>query len=166
MSKSSPATIVLGGEHAEIEPTPTERLRIKADALCRAALEACHQQQRLALLSRQPALQAEHTLARELCKLCDRALQERVAAYEQASARLHPDGDDEAWWHRANGLWHASREYLRHHSGCDNLSRHLPEHHNAEDLGELQIEYELEASALLALRQAMEAYRRVRPEAA
>jgi hypothetical protein len=165
MPKSASTTIVFGGETAEIELSPVERLRIKSDALCRAALEACHQQQRLALLSRQPAVQAEHALARELCKLCDHALEERMSAYETASARLHPDGADEAWWHKANALWHASREYLRHHSGCDRLSRNLPDHHTREDLGELQIEYELEASALLALRHATDAYRRLRPEA-
>lgn len=165
MPKSASTTIVLGGETTEIELSPVERLRIKADALCRAGQEACHQQQRRSVLSRQPALEAEHALAKELCRLCDRALVERVAAYEQAAARLHPDGDDAGWWHRANGLWHASREYLRHHSGCDHLSRNLPEHHTREDLGDLQIEYELEASALLALRQATESYCRVRPDA-
>lgn len=164
MPKSSPSTIVLGASDAEIELSPVERLRVRADALCRAANEACHQHERMARLARNPALQAEHTLATEMCKLCDRALQEMAAAYEQASAKLHPTGDHEAWWHKANALWHASREYLRHHSGCDHMSRHLPDRRTAEELGALHIEYELEASALLAMRQAMDGYRRARPE--
>ena len=72
---------------------------------------------------------------------------------------------DEAWWHRANGLWHAAREYARRHQGCDDASRKL-RNHSPEALGELAMEYDLEASAVLALRHAAQAYCKVRPQAA
>ena len=80
---------------------------------------------------------------------------------------MHPDGADEAWWHRANALWHASREYARRHRGCDRAGRDMAgAQHSSDMLASLNIEYELEASALLALKHATEAYRKVRPEAA
>jgi hypothetical protein len=37
--------------------------------------------------------------------------------------------------------------------------------HDPETLADLVVQYDLEASALLALRQAADAYRKVRPEA-
>ena len=141
-----------------------EAIRAKADALFRTAHECCRQHDRFARVVRLSAVAAEQRAASDLCALCDETLASAVTAYEQCTAREHPDGDDGAWWHKSNSLWHASREYLRRHAGCDRLSRRLAEHSSAK-LGELQMEYELEASALLALQQATEAYRKVRPEA-
>ena len=144
--------------------TTVEAIRAKADALFRTALECCRQHDRLARVVRLSTLASEQRAAGSLCALCDEMLAQAVTAYEKCTAREHPDGDDGAWWHKSNGLWHASREYLRRHAGCDHVSRRLADQSSAK-FGELQMAYELEASALLALHQATEAYRKVRPEA-
>ncbi|HET9798753.1 MAG TPA: hypothetical protein VFP90_12210 [Gemmatimonadaceae bacterium] len=95
--------------------------------------------------------------------MCDGSLAELAQAYETAAAHMS-QAKDEAWWHRANALWHASHEFCRRHAGCEGLSKKLSGKHSPERLTEMQLEYELEASALLALRHAAEAYRMTRPE--
>jgi hypothetical protein len=95
--------------------------------------------------------------------MCDGSLVEMADAYAEAAGSVHPERD-EAWWHKANALWHASREYCRHHAGCDALGRLRSGKHSPEQLAGLQMEYELEASALLAMRHAAEAYRKTRPD--
>ena len=57
----------------------------------------------------------------------DDTLRDLTEAYEQATGSVHPTGDDEGWWHRANGLWLASREYMRRNTGCEEASRKLKE---------------------------------------
>ena len=138
-------------------------VRIRADALYRAAFECCRQHDRAARLhnSSEPELEHEHVDA--LCAMCDGSLSEMSQAYSDAAGNVHP-AHDEAWWHKANSLWHASREFGRRHDGCDALSRKVSAKHSADQLGSMQMEYELEASALLALRQAADAYRKTRPE--
>jgi hypothetical protein len=144
-------------------------VRIRADALYRAAFECCRQHDRAARLHHSSAPESEPELEHKhvdaLCAMCDGSLSEMSQAYAAAAGNLHPDRD-EAWWHKANSLWHASREYGRRHAGCDALSRKVSSKHSAEQLTTMQMEYELEASALLALRQAAEAYRKTRPELA
>lgn len=143
---------------------PLIRVRTRADALYRAAIECCRQHDRSARLSSftdEPGLEHQHIEA--MCRLCDSALAELVEAYHEAAGNVHPERD-EAWWHRANGLWHASREFARRHAGCDDISRKVSSRHGAAVLGNVQLEYELEASSLLALRHAAEAYRKTRPE--
>jgi hypothetical protein len=150
-------------------PTPPSQepltlVRIRADALYRAAVECCRQHDRAARLhngSEEPELEHQHVDA--LCAMCDGSLIEMSEAYEAAAANVHPERD-EAWWHKANGMWHASREYGRRHAGCDAISKRLSGKHSPEQLRSMQMEYELEASALLALRHAAEAYHRARPE--
>jgi hypothetical protein len=137
----------------------------KADALYRAAVECCRQHERVARLVAREAPPEELRAATAQVKHCDGALGEMAAAYEKCGARLHPDGDDAGWWHRANSLWHASREYARRHDESMRARRSAAEEREPEALGQLNIEYELEASALLALRQATEAYEKVRPHA-
>jgi hypothetical protein len=143
---------------------PMAQVRSRADALYRAAVECCRQHDRAARLhsdSAEPELEHQHADA--LCSMCDGSLAEMSRAYEGAAGSLHPDGD-ESWWHKANALWHASREYARRHAGCDALAKKVSAKHAPEQLREMQMEYELEASALLALRHAAEAYRKTRPE--
>ena len=144
---------------------PMALVRSRADALYRAAVECCRQHDRSARLSssspEEPEL--EHRQLDAMCRMCDGSLSEIADEYNSAAASLHP-AEDEAWWHKANALWHASREYARRHAGCDELSRKVSTRHDADRLGAMQLEYELEASALLALRHASEAYRRTRPE--
>jgi hypothetical protein len=145
---------------------PLAVVRTRADALYRAAIECCRQHDRAAKLhqgSAEPELEHRHVDA--LCAMCDGSLAEMSAEYEAAAANVHPDRD-ETWWHKANSMWHASREYARHHASCDTLSRKLSAKHDPEQLRSMQFEYELEASALLALRHAADAYRKTRPELA
>jgi hypothetical protein len=143
-------------------------VRTRADALYRAAIECCRQHDRAAKLHRgldEPELEHKHVDA--LCAMCDGSLSEMSAEYQAAAASVHPERD-EPWWHKANGMWHASREYARRHAGCDALSMKVSGkvsgRHSPEQLSGMQLEYELEASALLALRHAAEAYRKTRPE--
>ena len=103
--------------------------------------------------------------AYEMVDHCDRMLARMAEAYEKEGARTHPDGDDEAWWHKANALWHASREFARRHLESDRAARRTSTKHAPAALAQLNMEYELEASAMLALRQSLDAYRKVRPTA-
>lgn len=152
---------------AEAEPprSPVQSVRDAADAMFRAAIECCHQHDRVSRVHAKSAVEEEVLAAQQACEHCDDVLRSLSTAYEETSAAVHPTGDDEGWWHRANALWLASREYLRRNGGCDAASRELKEH-GPERLGELHAEYELEASALLALRHAAEAYKQDRPAAA
>ena len=63
----------------------------------------------------------------------------------------------------ANRMWLAAREDLRRHSIAERASQQIAQR-DADTLGDLQMEYELEASALLGLKQAMAAYQKLRPE--
>ena len=92
----------------------------------------------------------------------DGSLAELSEAYVESAGSVHPDRD-ESWWHKANALWHASREYARRHAGCNDLAKRLSAKHDPEKLSAMQMEYELEASALLALRHAADAYLKTRP---
>ena len=105
----------------------------------------------------------EQIAAARIVAVCDEELLRMTQVYHAAAAASRKNGDD-AWRHAANMLWHASREYLRHHRGAELASRTM-RNHSSEKLGELAVEYELEASALLALRQSVECYRRIRPSA-
>jgi hypothetical protein len=149
----------------EAPPHPMTLVRVRADALFRAAIECCRQHDRAARLHNTSEPELEHKHADALCAMCDGSLSEMSQAYADAAGDVHPE-HDEAWWHKANSLWHASREYARRHAGCDALSRKVSAKHNPEQLASMQMEYELEASALLALRHAADAYRKTRPELA
>jgi hypothetical protein len=147
------------------QQTPVARLRDAADALFRAASECCHQHDRVSRVHEKSALEEEVQAAQRACHECDGTLRALLTTYEQAASGVQPGGKDEGWWHRANALWLASREYLRRNDGCNDASRELKEH-GPDRLGALHTEYELEASALLALRHAAEAYKKDRPSAA
>lgn len=145
--------------------SPVHLARDAADALFRAAMECCHQHDRVSRITAKSDVDDELEVVQRVCEDCDKALGAMTQSYETVAAEVRPDGDDEKWWRNANALWLASREYLRRHGGCDQATRELKEH-GPDQLNVLQTEYELEASALLALRQAAEAYKRVRPAAA
>jgi hypothetical protein len=147
----------------ELTPDPVTLVRHRADALYRAAIECCRQHDRAAKLHNGSEPDLEHRHVDALCAMCDGSLVEMAEAYSAAAADVHP-AHDEAWWHKANALWHASREYCRHHAGCDALGRNVSAKHGAGQLASMQMEYELEASALLGMRHAAEAYRKTRPE--
>ncbi|MEP6990292.1 MAG: hypothetical protein ABJA80_05115 [bacterium] len=134
----------------------------RADALYRAALECCRQHDRAARMSANDEPQLEHKHLDALCAMCDGSLAELSDAYTAAAAHVHPDRD-EPWWHKANALWHASREFARRHAGCDAMGRTVSARRHKDNLASMQMEYELEASSLLALRHAADAYLKTRP---
>lgn len=98
----------------------------------------------------------------DVTELCDRILAERTAHYEETAAAGRGT-EPEGWWHAANALWMAAREYGRRHVACDAVSTRF-KRHTAAHLGELTMEYELEMSARLALKQAIANYQQERPE--
>lgn len=134
-----------------------------ADALFRAAIEACRQHERVARLSGRGCTDDELQEMAELCELGHRHLASRTHAWESAATQRRGDGED-AFWHAANTLWHASREYARRHHSCDALTTRVGRH-STDALGALTMEYELEASALLALSHAVSVYRKIRSDA-
>lgn len=147
-------------------PKPSvDAVRECADALFRAADQCCHQHDRIARILTKSTVERELTLAQKMCELCDTTLRDLAETYATTSAEVRPTGNDERWWRSANALWMASRDYLRRHHGCDTASRQFKEHGPGR-LGELHADYELEASALLSLRHAADAYRQARPAAA
>jgi hypothetical protein len=145
--------------------TGIDAARVAADAMLRAAVECCHQHDRYARLVARPALEVEHRAADETCSVVAGALAQMVETYGEAAKDLRPKGGpDEDWWHRANALWHASREFARRATG-GGASASRSGKHDSGALGDLVLQYDLAASSLLALRQAADAYRKVRPEA-
>ena len=141
---------------------PFTVVRTRADALYRAAVECCRQHDRAAKLHHAAEPELEHEHADALCAMCDGSLVEMSDAYGAAAGNVHPDRD-EPWWHKANALWHASREYARRHAGCNAVGKKVARKHSPDQLSSMQMEYELAASALLALRHAAEAYQKARP---
>ncbi len=150
---------------APAEPAePTVTLCDRADGLYRAAAECCRQHKRYACFIDHAVPDGEQEAGFRMVRLADELLTQAAAEYEAACGDDAGHGDD-AWWHRANGLWHATREYLRRHSVADRDSRRVTAMHDRSQLARLALEYDLEASALMALRLAAEAYHKVRPDA-
>jgi hypothetical protein len=142
---------------------PVNPLADAADALFRVAVEACRQHERVARLSAKGLSDEERQEMAELCETGHRHLSARTAAWAKAAVEGKGKTDD-AFWHAANALWHASREYARRHHSRDALNTRVSRRSTGA-LGALTMEYELEASALLALSQAVRGYRKLRGEA-
>lgn len=134
-----------------------------ADTLCNVASASCTVHTKHAELVRRAAPSAEQKHALSSVRSSDEILDEAVDLYEVAC--LEDSNHDEVWWHKANMVWRAAKEYLRHVVSSNHLTRGGSEHGRAELVG-LSIEYELEASALLHLRHSIESYRAARPGAA
>lgn len=134
-----------------------------ADALFRSAIEACRQHERVARCSGRGCSENELKEMAELSDLGHRHLAARTAAWEKAAGEGQGKSDD-AFWHATNTLWHASREYSRRHHSCDAMTNKASRR-STDALGALTLEYELEASALLALRHAVAEYRKLRVDA-
>jgi hypothetical protein len=133
-----------------------------ADALFRSAIEACRQHERVARVSDRGCSDEEIVELAEVCELGHKHLAARTVAWEKAAAEGQGK-NDEAFWHASNTLWHASREYARRHNSCDAL--HAKASRRSTDaLGALTLEYELEASALLALSHAVSGNRKLRSD--
>jgi hypothetical protein len=146
------------------EPTvsPVEAATACADALLRAAAECARQHERLGRCLERGCSDVELRHIAELTELTDVHLSAMTESYETA-ATAAPSGKDEPWWHAANTLWHASREYTRRLAGTDRVTRLLGKH-SKEKLTQLTMEYELERSALIALKQSVNTYRALRPD--
>lgn len=138
-------------------------LTAAADALFRSAIEACRQHERVARCSGRGCSESELKEMAELCDLGHRHLAARTASWETAAGDGQGKSDD-AFWHATNALWHASREYARRHHSCDAMTTKVSRR-STDALGALTLEYELEASALLALRHAVADYRKLRVDA-
>jgi len=138
-------------------------LQCAADNLLRSASECCRQQARIGRVLDLQCGEEELEAVIEVSVLCVRILAESCERYAAVGSGSR-DGLDEATWHAANTLWHASREYARRHHSCNVKSAQMSRH-SANHLGELAVEYELKASAVLALRYAVDEYARLRPDA-
>lgn len=133
-----------------------------ADALARTAHETCRQHERLSRLNGLGVLHAELEAAHALVDTCDLALAECVSTYQERCGKTAVSDNAEVH-SKANSLWLAARDYLRRHSIAEKASQQLKQH-DAEKLSDLQMEYELLASALLALKQNTASYLALRPE--
>ena len=149
-----------------VERDPVAEFYRRADALFRCTVECCRQHERLARTVERGALQTEQRAARALVTLCDQALAELAACYERAADKAHPPKDN-ACWRAANALWMAAREYARRHRCSARAARGIADSgEHSTRLAEIALDYDLEASALLLLRQATDSYRKARPDAA
>ena len=159
MPKTKPSRAAAKVAAAAPEPTICE----KADLLFRSAAECCRQHRRYARLIEMETSEIEQRAALRLVAASDETLAEAAAGYEASCMKVNGERADD-WWHRANNLWQACREYARRHSLSDRASGEFRAH-DVTKLASLGVEYELEASSLLALQHAVDAYRKLRPEA-
>ncbi len=131
-------------------------VRDAGDALYRAAVECCHQHERIGALIKSGADDHEFAAAWDMADMAEAQMALRTASYEEIAA-VGRGSESEEWWHAANALWMACREYSRRYAAAgDAASRR--KRHTAEDLGEIAMEYELEVSARLAVKQAVKGY--------
>lgn len=159
-------TMVKSSAHPFPEPTqtPADSACAAADALLRAAAECVRQHDRLGRCLENVCSDDEMMHLAEVNALTDTHLERMTDAYERI-ATAAPEARSETWWHAANTLWHAAREYARRSAGTDRAQR-LAGKHSREKLAELQMEFELERSALMALKQAVADVKTARAEAA
>ena len=141
------------------KPSFAETPRGTADRMFRAAMECIRQRERYARLVASGAHDLEQLAALRVAVVCDEILDEAVAAYEKLASA--PSSGDDEWRRQANALWHASREYRRRPAtgATPNNS-----HGKSGSLQKLAMEYDLEASALLALKLALGGFRQICPD--
>ena len=131
-----------------------------AELLQRVALTSCNRHHSYSALVKKGASESEQRAALAAVRECDEILDEAVDLYQVACLEETNHADD-AWWHKANMVWRAAKEYLRHNVASRRSTR-FDNGHSRDHLRELSIEYELEASALLHLRHATDSYKAVR----
>ena len=149
---------------ARVSKPSAHPVRDAADALFRAANESCHQHGRLSRVLGHGLDDFELEGVVENVELCDRILTTATARYEEVAA-VGRGKEPEDWWHAANAVWMASREYCRRNAQTDAVVTQLKKH-GAAKFNEISVEYELEMSARMALKQAIIVYTKVRPDAA
>jgi hypothetical protein len=124
----------------------------------RAAMECIRQRERYARLVGSGAHDTEQLAALRVAVVCDEILDEAVSAYEKLAAEASHSDDE--WRRQANALWHAAREYRRRPA----TDRAANTHGKSGTLQKLAMEYDLEASALLALKLALGGFRQICPD--
>lgn len=126
------------------------------DALYRAAQECCHQHERIGALIKLGADDQEFAAAWEMADLAESQLVARTGAYEEIAAAGR-GAESEDWWHRANAMWMACREYARRYAASSDAATRR-KRHTAAEFSEIAVEYELEVSARMAVKQAIKHY--------
>jgi hypothetical protein len=129
----------------------------------RTASECIRLRQRYSCLVERGASEMEQRGALRLVCVGDELLSEAVATYDRVAGADKEHANDE-WWHRANALWLACREYLRRHAVCDEAARDV-EDNDVAARRQMMLDFDLEASALLFLQQAVDGVRAARPKA-
>ena len=160
--KASPSPSPSPPAHA-LEPRPPS-LREKTNALYRAALECCRQHERYARVVTSEVEDGEERAVSREVGLCDEHVRAALDGYERAAATTNGAWPQDEWHRAANALSLASRDWIRRRTECEAATRRLARH-TPEKLAQLAVEYDLEASALLALQHALAAYRKIAPEA-
>ncbi|MGQ0764032.1 MAG: hypothetical protein ACT4OZ_00005 [Gemmatimonadota bacterium] len=156
MPKSKRTALVTGDNAAVSSP------RSVADRLYRAASECIRQRQRYSGLVEAATSEEEQKTALAVAKLCDEILMKSIVEFERGVGGS--ENKDEDWYRKSTALWAAARDYERRHTECDDKTRKLGIH-SREQLGQLAADYDLEASALLALQHAAASYRKAVPDA-
>ena len=99
----------------------------KADVLFRSAAECCRQHRRYARLIEMGTDETEQVAALRLVAASDEQLTTAAASYESSCTGVNGERRDD-WWHKANNLWLACREYNRRHSLSDRASGEFRAH--------------------------------------
>ena len=135
---------------------------VSSDALARTAAEMCRQHERVSKLIALNVSTNELQAAHAMVETIDLALAEAVKDFEKKCAKV-PVTEVGEVRSAANAMWLAAREHLRRHSIAERASRQITQ--GDDTLNNLHFEYELEASALLGLKQATTTYLKLRPDA-
>jgi hypothetical protein len=151
--------------HADRASVPVQTT---ADAMFRAASECLRQHRRHSALVELDVSEAEEQAAERVRTLSDTLMSDAASMYE-AALTAHEDALQEnepldEWRQRADQLWQAVREYEKRHQASERATKQL-QSHDLQKLLSITLEFEIEASALLQLQHAADAYRKVRPEA-
>jgi hypothetical protein len=129
-----------------------------ADSLARTALECLRQHERWARLVDHGVPRAERRFGMKMVETSDDALRTAVHTFETHCDRTALSDDIRR---KADGLWMTAREFLRRQQMSNDDSKEFSQH-SADHLAVLRTAYELEASALLALRQATREFAKLR----
>jgi hypothetical protein len=141
-------------------PSFAETPRGTADRMFRAAMECMRQRERYARLVGSGAHDLEQLAALRVTAVCDDILSETMQSYEKLAAQ--PASGDDEWRRQANALWHACREYRRRAHNREAKENKLTG--RGAKLEKLALEYDLEASSLLALKLALGGFRQICPD--
>jgi hypothetical protein len=129
-----------------------------ADSLARTALECCRQHERWARLVDHGVPRAERRFGVKMVETSDDALRSAIHTFETHCQRSALSDEVRR---KADDLWMAAREFIRRQQMSDDDSKQFTQH-SADHLAMLRSEFELEASALLALRHATREYAKLR----